>query len=274
MIRASEIADFLETPLHGPDVSIDRPQPLSRPLPNSLLFVKAFDARHLAALNLAKEVLVLAPPEYSGQLEPSHILTPRPRLAMARVLRKFFAVAQPAGIARTAIVAPSARIAPGVSIGEYAVIGPSVEIGEGTVIRHHVVIDEGTRIGCRCLIKSHAVIGEEGFGIEFDESDMPVHLPHIGRVVIGDDVEVGVFCTIARATLAETVIGNFVKLDDHVHIAQPSAAACELGAAPGLAPMPRLTILCRWRRTRSPESERWSCGLPKRGNTWSAIPRV
>jgi UDP-3-O-[3-hydroxymyristoyl] glucosamine N-acyltransferase len=128
-------------------------------------------------------------------------------------------VAQPAGIARTAIVAPSARIAPGVSIGEYAVIGPSVEIGEGTVIRHHVVIDEGTRIGCRCLIKSHAVIGEEGFGIEFDESDMPVHLPHIGRVVIGDDVEVGVFCTIARATLAETVIGNFVKLDDHVHIA-------------------------------------------------------
>ena len=218
MIQASEIAAFLSTPLHGPDLEIDRPRPLSQALPHSLLFTRKFDETLVERLNAASEVLVLATPEYAGRLAGSHILFEDPRLALARVLRRFFSPVEPAGVAASAIVDPSAHLSPGVSVGHYSVIGPGVEIGEATVIRNHVVISAGTRIGSRCLVKSHAVIGEEGFGMVFDEADMPMRIPHIGTVEIGDDVEVGAFCTIARGTLAQTVIGNFVKLDDHTHI--------------------------------------------------------
>jgi UDP-3-O-[3-hydroxymyristoyl] glucosamine N-acyltransferase len=219
MIPASEIAAFLREPLHGPDVQIERPRPLSDPLPHSLLFVKSYHPKWVPVLNSASDSLVIAAKEYEGRLEHTHILVSKPRLALARILQRFFQPEENTGIDATAVVAPSASLAEGVSVGPYSVIGPGVQIGAGTVVRNHVVISGSARIGCRCLVKSHAVIGEEGFGMEFDEADMPVRVPHIGGVVIGNDVEVGAFCAIARGTLGDTRIGDFVKLDDHTHVA-------------------------------------------------------
>jgi UDP-3-O-[3-hydroxymyristoyl] glucosamine N-acyltransferase len=232
MVNASEIAAFLGEPLLGPEVSVERPRPLSDPAPHSLLFAKKFRPDWVEVLNGVENSLVLACAEYAGHLRVSHILVASPRLAVARVLRKFFAPPAPSGIASDAVVDPSARLGRGVSIGHYSVIGEDVEIGDETVVAHHVVIAAGVRIGCRCLVKSHAVIGEEGFGIEFDEDDRPLRVPHIGGVKIGDDVEVGTHCAIARGTLGDTVIENHVKLDDHVHVSHN----CRIGAATLVTP--------------------------------------
>jgi UDP-3-O-[3-hydroxymyristoyl] glucosamine N-acyltransferase len=134
-------------------------------------------------------------------------------------VRRFFTPAVVPGVAATAVVHPSARVALSASIGEFTVIGPGVVIAENAELRHHVVVGARVRVGAGSLIKSHAVLGEEGFGIEKDENGDNVRIPHSGSVIIGDDVEVGNFTTVCSGTITPTVVGDRTKIDDHVHIA-------------------------------------------------------
>lgn len=76
-----------------------------------------------------------------------------------------------------------------------------------------------TIIGDDCIIKSGAVIGQDGFGFERDESDLPFRIKHLGKVIIGNNVEVGSGTTVCKGTLNDTIINDYVKIDDHVHIA-------------------------------------------------------
>jgi UDP-3-O-[3-hydroxymyristoyl] glucosamine N-acyltransferase len=81
------------------------------------------------------------------------------------------------------------------------------------------VIGDEVVIGARCKIKSGAIIGEEGFGFERNVDGSAVRLPHVGNVVIHDDVEVGSFTTVCRGTIVNTEIRRGAKIDDHVHVA-------------------------------------------------------
>ncbi|MBI2384735.1 MAG: UDP-3-O-(3-hydroxymyristoyl)glucosamine N-acyltransferase [Elusimicrobia bacterium] len=109
-------------------------------------------------------------------------------------------------------------IHPTARIGLHAVIESGVRIGEGTRVGSLAVIKSGTRIGRRCDIKSGAVIGESGFGFERDGANRALRMIHIGRVVIGDHVEIGSLTTVCRGALGDTVIEDHVKIDDHCHI--------------------------------------------------------
>ena len=140
-----------------------------------------------------------------------------------------------AGIHPTAIVAPLARVAEGVSIGPYAVIGEDAHIGAGTQIGAHAVIGAGcwigencrihprvtlyanVRVGHRVEIHAGAVIGAEGFGYAFGEGKY-WKFPQAGIVEIGDDVEIGANATIDRGSLNDTRIAEGVKLDNLVHV--------------------------------------------------------
>lgn len=104
-------------------------------------------------------------------------------------------------------------------IGNNVVIGNGVRIGANTVVRNNVVIGPEVEIGENCVIKSGAVIGEEGFGFERDELGRAIRLPHIGSVIIEDQVEIGSLTTVCRGTLGNTILRNRCKIDDHVHIA-------------------------------------------------------
>ncbi len=108
---------------------------------------------------------------------------------------------------------------PTVQVGPHTTIENGVEIGEGTRIGSSVVIKSGTRIGKFCDIKSGAIIGEPGFGFERDPDGRPWKMIHLGGVLIGDHVEIGALNTIVRGALGETVLEDYVKTDDHVHIA-------------------------------------------------------
>jgi UDP-3-O-[3-hydroxymyristoyl] glucosamine N-acyltransferase len=81
------------------------------------------------------------------------------------------------------------------------------------------VIADDVKIGRHCLIRSNSVIGEEGFGFEYEEDGTPIRIPHLGSVEIGDFVEIGNFTAIARGTLKNTIIHSHVKIDNLVHIA-------------------------------------------------------
>jgi UDP-3-O-[3-hydroxymyristoyl] glucosamine N-acyltransferase LpxD len=141
------------------------------------------------------------------------LLSDEPRLDFARALMVLERWAGFVWSETECFIHPTARI------GHNVVLGNGVRIGAETVIYHNAVIGDEVIIGERCIVKSCAVIGEEGFGFERDSSGKAIRLPHIGTVLIGDDVEVGSLTTVCRGTLGDTVLRNGCKVDDHVHIA-------------------------------------------------------
>jgi UDP-3-O-[3-hydroxymyristoyl] glucosamine N-acyltransferase len=137
-------------------------------------------------------------------------------------------------IAPTAIIDDSASIGSGCCIGPGAIIGPEASIGEGCTIGPNVVIgaavriDKETRIdanssleccdiGARVHLYPGVRIGQRGFGFAMDASGHK-KVPQLGKVIIGDDVEVGANSTIDRGAGPDTVIGDGVMIDNLVQI--------------------------------------------------------
>ncbi len=165
------------------------------------------------------------------------ILADNPRTAFVQLLQT---LAQPweitSGIDSSAIIAHDVtmgietRIGPHVSVESGALIGSRVTlmagvrvgrncvIGDDSVLYPNVVLYPGVQVGKRCLLHAGCVLGADGFGyVQVGHGLMKV--PHLGRVELGDDVEVGANTCIDRAKTGVTVIGSGTKLDNLVHIA-------------------------------------------------------
>lgn len=124
----------------------------------------------------------------------------------------------------TAVIHSTAQVSGSAVIGANVVIGENCTIGKSTYIYPNVVIYDNTIIGDRCIIHAGAVIGSDGFGYAptFDkEAQKKVwkKIPHIGRVVLENNVEIGANTTIDRGTIGETRICDGVKIDNQVQIA-------------------------------------------------------
>lgn len=151
-------------------------------------------------------------------------------------------VEQDAVIAASASVGPFVHIGSGARIGERVVIGSGcdigakVEIGDDARLYPRVVVYHRCLLGERVIVHSGAVIGADGFGLAQEEGRW-LKIPQIGRVVIGNDVEIGANTTIDRGALEDTVIEEGVKLDNliqvahNVHIGAHSAMAGCVGIA-------------------------------------------
>lgn len=123
-----------------------------------------------------------------------------------------------ASIGPYAVIESQAQIAAGVRVGAHCVIGARSVIGEDGWLAPHVTLYHDVCIGKRVVIQSGAVLGGEGFGFA-NEKGVWQKIAQIGGVRIGDDVEVGANTTIDRGALADTLIGNGVKLDNQIMIA-------------------------------------------------------
>lgn len=218
-ITCSKAARLINRELLGGDIVITHLSSMANIDKRCITFAKSVDEDFINKANEISELFVIAGPEYKDLLSCPHVISQNPRLDFIRVLRKFFAEPRKTRtIHPTAIIEDGAVIGAEVSIGANCYIGAGVSIGEGSEIHHNVVIIGKVAIGRDCIIKSGAVIGEEGFGFECDEHGEPLRFPHVGKVVIGDDVFIGANSTVERATIDETVIGNNVKIDDLVQI--------------------------------------------------------
>ncbi|GAB1394820.1 UDP-3-O-(3-hydroxymyristoyl)glucosamine N-acyltransferase [Rhodocyclaceae bacterium] len=144
------------------------------------------------------------------------IVTPQPYLYFARVSQWLSNTPVPVPGIHVAAVVESVLPA-SVSIGAHCWIGPDVEIGEDSVLYPGVKVYPGCRIGRRAIIHAGAVIGADGFGFAKD-GETWVKIAQTGRVIIGDDVEVGANTTIDRGALEDTVIEDGVKLDNQIQI--------------------------------------------------------
>ncbi|MBE8597236.1 UDP-3-O-(3-hydroxymyristoyl)glucosamine N-acyltransferase [Xenorhabdus sp. BG5] len=111
------------------------------------------------------------------------------------------------------------KISPTASIGLNSIIEDGCIIHENVKIEPNVVIHSGTIIGANSRIRANSSIGGDGFGFERTSNGIPIRFPHLGRVIIGENVEVGSNTCIARGALSNTIIEDYVKIDNLVHIA-------------------------------------------------------
>ncbi len=168
-----------------------------------------------AGVILCSKNIDLVDVEISGK---TIILVKNPRLTFIRLVKAFFAPSYPKGIHSTAVISPDAEIASNVCIGPFTYIG-KCKIEDGSQIYGHVYIYDNTRIGKDVIIHAGTVIGSDGFGYQRNKAGELEKFPHIGGVVIEDEVEIGSNVSIDRGTLGNTVIQNGAKIDNLVHIA-------------------------------------------------------
>lgn len=177
--------------------------------------------------------VIMAPPAVAGPA--AAILTPQPYLYYARVAQWLNPspetepgvhesavvegeVAATADIGANVWIGAGAKIGDAVMIAANCSIGAGVEIGAGSRLAANVAIYPGSRLGQRCLVHSGAVIGADGFGFAREATGTWVKIPQVGRVLIGDDVEIGAGTTIDRGALGDTVIADGVKLDNQIQV--------------------------------------------------------
>ena len=104
-------------------------------------------------------------------------------------------------------------------VSSNARIGRLVELGEDVAIEEGVVVQGRCMIGNGSRIKANTVIGSRGFGYAIRKGSPPLEMPHNGGVRIGEFVDIGANCTVDQGTFSSTIIENFVKIDNGVHVA-------------------------------------------------------
>jgi UDP-3-O-[3-hydroxymyristoyl] glucosamine N-acyltransferase len=150
------------------------------------------------------------------------------------------------------VVDEGSKIGDGSVLYPGVVIGPRVTVGEDSVFFPGVVIYENCEIGNRVRIHGNSVIGADGFGYAPKKSaqGMEGHqkIYHLGRVVVGDDVEIGASSTVDRSTLGDTVIEKHAKIDNQVQIGHNAhvgegAIICGGSALAGRARLGRYAVV-------------------------------
>lgn len=235
-ITLGELAVRFGCGLRGnPDVVVDHVATLESADSSALSFLANNKYRpHLAATRAAAVILDAAT---ADECPVAALIVNDPYLMYARAAALLHPAASHApGVDASAVVAAGATVHATAHIAAHAVIGAGAHIGArayvgpGCAIGDEVTIGADTRlfanvsvldrcvVGERCIINPGAVIGSEGFGFAPDKSGW-VKVPQVGRVCIGNDVEVGANTTIDRGAIGDTVIEDGVKLDNLIQIA-------------------------------------------------------
>jgi UDP-3-O-[3-hydroxymyristoyl] glucosamine N-acyltransferase len=201
---------------------------------DSLIFADGTDYLKQAENSEATAILVS---EHVTESNKPLIQVTNPFQSFAHLLKHFYPTPKPTpGIHPTAILDDDVTLGNNISIGPYTVIesgssihdncvikghvhiGHHVSIGCDSVIHPHVTIYDYSKLGERVTVHASSVIGSDGFGYTA-ENGQHVKMPHVGRVVIQNDVEIGASTIIDRASIGETVIGEGTKIDNLVQVA-------------------------------------------------------
>src|SRR5574337_257911 len=203
---------------------------------------------HPDARDLASSPKILAADPYLYFARVAQLLNPAPGFAGGVAPTAVVASDLPASI----FVGPGTTIGRDVQIGEGSYIGPGciicdgVRIGPRSRLHGRVTIYPGCQIGSDAIIHAGAVIGADGLGFAREKDGSWVKVPQLGRVVIGNDVEIGANTTIDRGALDDTVIEDGVKLDNLIQIAHNVQVGAHtiMAACSGVAGSTRIGKRC------------------------------
>lgn len=254
-MKLKEIAEKLKAELIGDeDAEITDINTLEAATPGEISFFS--NSKYVTALkNTQASACILADKDIP--LAPSKIgliIVSDPYLAYAEVADMFYPDKQRANlisvgahISETATIGANCHIEAGAYIGEHAVIGKGCYIGANAVIGNRVFIGEGSEIyptaviqfahlGNHVIVHPGVKIGQDGFGFAAHKNGIK-KVKQLGKVIIGDFVEIGANTTIDRGTIEDTIIGQHSKIDNLVQIAHgvEIGAYCLIVAQVGIA---------------------------------------
>lgn len=235
IFRLSKIAELIDAELDGnPDQEILGLASLESSSQSDITFISRDS--FIPQLAKTKAAAVICNRETSAYYEGNKLIGDNPYLLYARCSTLFKTQLEPnSGISKLASVS-SSSVSSKVSIGNFvtieedvmieddvvimhgAFIGRGSKIGKGTIIYPNVSIYDQVEIGDNSIIHAGAVIGSDGLGFAKDDRDW-VKIEHIGKVLIGQAVELGSNTTIDRGSVGNTIIEDNVKIDNQVHIA-------------------------------------------------------
>lgn len=235
-LTAGEIGESLGLNVLGdPDVLLSGVANLKLAKASDLSFL--YQPAYLPYLATTSAGAVILKQEQAPQCPTTCLVTDDPYLAYARSAQLLYPRKQGSGqrqadtvigsgcdIAATADIAANVtigdhvRIAEGVVIGPGCVIEDDCVIGAFTQLKARVSLGEGTVIGEYCLVHPGAVIGSDGFGFANNRGHWE-KIPQVGKVVIGNCVDIGANTTIDRGAIGDTVIRDGVKIDNQIHVA-------------------------------------------------------
>ena len=230
-----EIAALVQGVVVGNEtLMISALSPIDNIMTNALVFAEGADNLKRAEASNATAILVGSC--VKDVTKPS-IQVSNPLVAFIKLLHYFYPERKPtAGIHPTAVIAENVILGKDISIAPYVIIesgsvigdhclikshvhiGHDVTIGAHTTIHPQVTIYDNTQIGARVCIHASTVIGSDGFGYTLEDGQH-LKVPHVGYVIIEDDVEIGANTVVDRATLGTTVIGEGTKIDNLVQVA-------------------------------------------------------
>jgi UDP-3-O-[3-hydroxymyristoyl] glucosamine N-acyltransferase len=234
-MRVRELADWLGCTFEGDgEREISSAASLELAGAHEVSFVGNRKAAAQAAQSAAGCLIV--PPGFDNPASRTVIHAKDPRGAFARAIIRLHPPSEPeTGVHPTAVIASGVElgvdvfVGPGTVIGEGSrigdrsrigpgcVIGRRVALGKDSILNANVTIYDDVDIGERAILHSGCVIGADGFGFVLT-GDHYEKFPQVGRVTIGNDVEIGANSCIDRAALGVTWIGDGVKLDNMVHV--------------------------------------------------------
>jgi UDP-3-O-[3-hydroxymyristoyl] glucosamine N-acyltransferase len=236
MWRLIEIAQKLDVECVGEgSVEIAQIATLEKATPECLSFLT--NSRYRSQLASTRAAAVIVSESDRDATTLPRLISKNPYLTYALAAQLLNPEERPLpGIHPTAVVDASAQLAADVSVGPFAIVGPEARLDAGAVVGAHgsvgarvhlgaatrlmdgVTIYQDCKLGQRCLVHSGVVIGADGFGMAWS-GERWIKIPQTGRVLIGDDVEIGANTTIDRGALDDTVIEEGVKLDNLIQIA-------------------------------------------------------
>jgi UDP-3-O-[3-hydroxymyristoyl] glucosamine N-acyltransferase len=234
-MRVRELAEWLGATFEGDgEMELSGVSPLEAADSSDVAFVG--NRKAVAQAHASGAGCLLVPLEWPSSASRTVIRVSEPRTAFARVTSRFHPPAEiTPGVHPTcvlgsaveigdlvyvgphAVVGDASRISARTSIGAGCFIGKRVILGEGCVLHPNVTIYDDVDIGRGTILHSGCVIGADGFGYVIEDGRWQ-KFPQVGRVEIGESVEMGANCCVDRAALGVTSIGEGTKLDNMVHV--------------------------------------------------------
>ena len=237
-ITAEAIAALVSGELIGDaGAAVNGVAPLDRAEASDLSILSS--GKYTPMMATTKAGIVLVDPEFRDApgTPSARIVVEKPLEKLLSLLPRLYPAELPApGVAPTARIGRGVKLGKRVAIGEYAIVGADSNLGDDVVVGSHCVIGDGVSIGnqsrlwpsvtiyagaalgARVFAHSGARVGCDGFGYVFRDGAHQ-KIPHVGRCIIGDDVEIGANTTIDRGSIDDTVVGSGTKIDNLVHIA-------------------------------------------------------
>ncbi len=266
-LTAADIATLVGGELRGDATAVvSAVAPIERAGKGDVTFLASPRYARFLAEQRAGAPVVLVTAELADT--PGHaaarVIVRKPLEAMLDVLPRLYRPAtHTSGIDPTVRIGRGARIGRAVNLGPFVVIGSDASIGDGVRLDAHVVVEAGAQVGAQSHLYPHVTIysgstlgervtvhsgtrvGSDGFGYVFRDG-VHAKIPHVGRCVVEDDVEIGANTTIDRGSIDDTVIGRGTKIDNLVQIGHNVRVGrlCLIMAQTGIAGSTRIGDGC------------------------------